>query len=290
MAAAAHPHHADCVSDPALAARCEQYERQVRTTRFVEAAAAKGRFAGRAKLEKAARWDDLALAKLRARLGIAEDGELEAAREAVVQRNLAGYYNTSRGTPQGDATALMLAGMPHQARVHWALKRPSDHFARIVASDELSARDAVRARRAAARDAAGVDVLAERAPGHAERVIVKRVVGRVAAAKQFRKATHGHARRVTVVERGREDATSDVSHVSPRDAGLPNAYAKVGFSVAQSTHHFFASAAILSAEVKALNARSEQALYLTPTLRVVQGRGTSLTIEHRGVRGGWSAR
>lgn len=84
---------------------------------------------------------------------------------------------------------------------------------------------------------------------------------------KFRTATHGHACTVSVVEPGAEDVTCSTSAVSPSTVNLPAAY---GYPALVSKHHW---------QLSRLPTVKDGALYLSPTRRVVQGRGTRLNVE-----------
>lgn len=109
------------------------------------------------------------------------------------------------------------------------------------------------------------------------------------ASAGFRGAAHAHEVHTSVVPRGQETARSSNGSTSSSAAGMSRAYCRKQWSVTTSSHVLAASAAILDADVVALNAAEPAGmLYLRTDLRVVQSRGTSLRLEHFGaVRGGW---
>jgi hypothetical protein len=251
-----------------------------RHVRYQAALLAKGRFVGRAVLEHSARSCDLALAKLRLRLGFAgAEEEIAGAEEAIVQDKL--QHHGEKGQK--------LAVMPRRERLVWAHKHYGSESALmdIVAGPELAARDKKHANRVSARKG---DVLASRKPRHAERVIVKRRAKQLVTSAMFSTATHGHTLTFEIVEPGAERAVSSTEKVRPSAVGLPNAYARKAFWVTLSQHDFEMSAEILSASVKVLNdAAPCGILYLRADLRVRQGRGTALVMERLGPKGGWAS-
>lgn len=109
------------------------------------------------------------------------------------------------------------------------------------------------------------------------------------ASAGFRGAAHAHEVHTFVVPRGQETARSTSGSTSSSATGMSRAYCRRQWSVATSSHMLSASAAILDADVVALNAAEPAGvLYLRTDLRVVQSRGTSLRLERFGaVRGGW---
>jgi hypothetical protein len=284
-----------------------------RESRYQAALLAKGRFVGRADLERAAgalpnghplyvARADVALADLRRRVGLTtDDGEVVAAARILSDLDLAGHRR--------NAPALVddLLSLPHDrrwARVMRALpdsKLPyrysadldalytaAEQVAILVDPAAYARRKGLRASRKVAREG---DALATRRPEHAVRVIAKRRLRELIGA--FRTSTHGAETHVSSVEPGEEGAKSSTESVAPRDVGLSNAYSRVAYSVTTSSHEWRVSRAILSAEVRALNdAAPRGVVYLRVDLRVRQGRGTSLVVEHRVVgasgRGSWS--
>jgi len=143
----------------------------------------------------------------------------------------------------------------------------------------LRTRDRIRAERAAARDK-GVDQLADRTPGNAVRRAVTKAVRAAIREADLRTARHSHDTTIEIVEPGSEGATSISDQARPSSVGLSNAYAKKGFWVATSEHTFRVSRDFLATPCES---RAETGvLYLSPTCRVRQGRGTSLVVERLG--------
>jgi hypothetical protein len=90
---------------------------------------------------------------------------------------------------------------------------------------------------------------------------------------------------VDVVEPGCEDAYSSTNKCRPYEVGLPNSYARKAYWVLTSEHRIYASREILRPEVQALTEPGY--LYLSPTVRVRNGRGTALVVERRTEKGYW---
>jgi len=198
------------------------------------------RFAGRAQLRREAERDSLALAELQHRLGMIDYGQFCAAELAELRA--------------AATNGPVICG----------------HAVRRLAE--------IRAARASAR--AGGCPLASRKPGHARDTIIHRRATEVIDAAGFREATHSHDTTIDVVAEGREGAASGTNSLRPSAVGLPNAYTKKGYWITASSHTWHVSAAILSPEVRALNAAAPAGVvYLSTSVRVRQGRGTSLTVE-----------
>jgi hypothetical protein len=118
---------------------------------------------------------------------------------------------------------------------------------------------------------------ADRKPGHVQSVIVDRRFREALAAAGIRATTHGHEDVFVSVPVGAEGAISETSTIWPNQLGLPNSYK---YPVTCSTHTWLISPAVLRPEVRALNARCPSGIvYLSATVRVRQGRGTSLVVE-----------
>ncbi len=212
-----------------------------KTERLAACDLVRKRFSGRAQLRRDAECDPLALAKLEAALGIATEAEY---RRVLLAECRAIVEST---TPWGHSPT---------ARVHLEM---------------------LRAERAARRTA---DPLARRRPGYARRKIARRRADEAIAAARFRKATHGHETTIRVVDEGHEGASSGTVTDWPDQLGVRVAKS-YRYRVTQSEHTWYVSAAILAPEVRALNdAAPRGVVYLSTTVRVRQGRGTSLTVEH----------
>lgn len=191
----------------------------------------------------------------------------------------------------GDETAVRAMALPtQQARVHAALRGELSHAAaQAVAKDELAAQARLRERRALLRKPTP-SCLAERItyrqPGNALARCTRKAFFDALKAASFATAKHSHQTNYYRAKIGAERAASSADTIGARDAGLPNAYAKKGYSVASSTHTFEVSPAILRV---ARHARAKKGmLYLSPTLRVRQGRGTSLRTERLNEQGKWA--
>lgn len=102
----------------------------------------------------------------------------------------------------------------------------------------------------------------------------------------FRTATHDHKTTISVVQPGEEGVRTESGHTKP--TWMSSAYQKKAFKVATSRHHWKVSTRIGRVRKK----WDGKYLWLTPTLRVRQGRGTSLVVERHhddpgGYRHGW---
>lgn len=268
-----------------------------RSARLGGCALVRTRFAGRAALERAARrGNEVALLRLEQRLGlITEEQRRERllARELAVPRHTCGGYTDACPTCRALRFALatprerewMARARVARAAREWRLNADFERaWLGPLATGEIES--LVQARQKARTV---TDPLARRKPRHAERTLIERRAEEYYSDARFRGATHGHEADFAAVEPGREYASSKTDHVRPHEVGLPNAYARRGYWVAQSRHEIGASAQILSAEVRELNKSAPRGvMYLSPTLRIVQGRGTSLALQQRGPKGGWS--
>jgi len=264
--------------------------------RWQRACSARGRFAGRAELERKARGDVVALAKLELRLGLADEAAVEAARQDSVTGRLVALA-TAHYTPldeRNEALGYLWAGpsrREHVAAVRYA--SATNEYAKRVASlvsyGACAAIEGKRTNRRHRRSTRAGDPLFARTSGYAAQQIAERRLRDLLERAGYREATHSHETRIASVARGEENVRSDTGSARPRDVGLPNAYAKRGYFVTTSLHVWFVSPAILSPEVRALQALAPHAtIYFRVDLRIVQGRGTSLTLQRRGERGGWS--
>lgn len=254
-----------------------------RQIRLAACALVRRRFSGRAELERSAtREDDVALARLELALGLGTEAAVEEAERARGERRaiescpeLASWIASTSRTER--VRAAMRGSIPLRTLDAWAIETHADRLARVarfLAPVEMAVRDQ-RAKRART-----VDPLAERRPDHMRRAWAALVARNVIDAANFRVATHGHADAVVLVEVGREGASSSTDRVRPSAAGLSNAYAKKAYFVAQSEHRWSVSTAILAPEVRALNAAAPAGeVWLSTTVRVRQGRGTSLVCE-----------
>lgn len=265
--------------------------------RLVACALVRTRFAGRAKLEREATCDLVALAQLEVRLGLATAVDVEAARneQATLDLRATIVVQSSRGEVHhrdaAEAFGYLLAGDDYAARTRMAVRRYATrvetYVSRRVARAACATVDALRANRAKLRTV--VDPLAKRQPRAVEWIITARRAKELVAAAGFREATHRHSTTVQVCDRGSESASSSTDRARPADVGLGKSYQNAAFWVTTSSHTWHVSAAILSPEVRALNASAPRGVvYLRPDLRVVQGRGTALKVERRGPKGGWS--
>ena len=101
--------------------------------------------------------------------------------------------------------------------------------------------------------------------------------GYPALVSRFRTAMHSHENVVKYVEPGRAGAISISESIWASQAGLPRAYSQKGYRVAISKHVWSISPEIL--KVPAARRWDGKHLWLTPNLRVRQGRGTALVSE-----------
>lgn len=257
------------------------------TERLASCALIRTRFAGRAELERSAMRSRVSLAKLEVRLGLAtEDAILVARREraTILVTRLTGIYR--------EAVGVLLVGEDYETREaqasrEYALARSAARVAVAQATAPWLC-DQIDVKRTARKAlAAATDPIAARQPGHIIRVIALRRAREQVARCSFRTATHGHSEYFVRVVRGQEGASSDTVTDWPNRLGVSVA-ASYKYRVTQSTHTWRVSPASLDPEVRALNDSTHKAVYLSYDVRVVQGRGTSLTVQRRGSKGGWA--
>lgn len=213
-------------------------------------------------------------------------GRAHALRRAEAFLN---YYDAVRDRDVAWEYAWMLSLSPAERLrmvLTWGPETP-----RLIRDSFLVPGAILHLRRARAECRAG-DLLRDRLPGHAiaraaARLAREGLTQRICAANpvlaamdaalacaRFRETLHGSDTTIRLVPPGAEGAVSTTTTVNPRDVGLPNAYARKGFHVTTSQHVWAVSRAILDAPPA-----SAGLLYLTPTLRVRQGRGTALVVE-----------
>jgi hypothetical protein len=235
------------------------------------------RFRGRAELERRAAVSDVDLAELEVRLGLADEARLDEARLARAVR---------RWGSSEEMIGYLLCPTDHRARRAMAARRYATsaetertwervEIARALAPDECLEVDARRAERARRRKLR--DELAARKPRHAERVVIERRAREAYSRARLRGATHGHTVVLGVVDVGCEGAYSSTDRCRPSEVGLPSSYAQKAYWVTTSEHRICASREILRPEVQALTEPGY--LYLSPTVRVRNGRGTALVVE-----------
>lgn len=255
-----------------------------RAARLAACSLVRTRFVGRAQLEREARASWVAIVRLEHRLGLATDADLEEAERLDGEEQYRRRYSSPGGERQETDRVLSL---PRSERIRQAMTGELDRARASVwfpaqpsCAPMLAPIEYRRRQERAQRAAEHVDPLATRSPGHARRTIAVRRAEEIVCAARFRTATHGHERSFSAVEPGHETAKSLTDSVRPSSVGLPNAYAKKGFFVITSEHRWSVSVAILSPEVRALNAAApEGVVWLSTTCRVRQGRGTSLVCE-----------
>lgn len=156
-------------------------------------------------------------------------------------------------------------------------------YRREIVEDQV--RDALRAlpgfkvrERRYAESMEGLDYLAARSPGNVRTRVLHQAARELA--RTFHGARHGHQIATRIVAPGDERAESTTTSMDPKAAGLPNAYAKKGFAVVFSRHTFCVSTALFSIP-RAARRDAQGRVYLSPTVRVKQGRGTSLVTERK---------
>jgi hypothetical protein len=185
----------------------------------------------------------------------------------------------------GSDSALNALEMSSADRERAAL---SGQLSAVVISEldlpSVAAANTLQATRRAAR--ASVDPLADRQPGSVRRRAALLAIRAAIRAARFRVATHGHSTKITYSNTGSPTVTTRTDHISPYQAGLPNAYASKGFYVLQSEHIWQITPEIL--KVPANRRAAPGTLYLSPTRRIRQSRGTDLRLETKsGQKGGW---
>lgn len=181
---------------------------------------------------------------------------------------------------RGRAALLRLASAGSDSALN-ALEMSSADRERAAS---VAAANTLQATRRAAR--ASVDPLADRQPGSVRRRAALLAIRAAIRAARFRVATHGHSTKITYSNTGSPTVTTRTDHISPYQAGLPNAYASKGFYVLQSEHIWQITPEIL--KVPANRRAAPGTLYLSPTRRIRQSRGTDLRLETKsGQKGGW---
>jgi hypothetical protein len=249
------------------------------TERLVACSLVRTRFRGRAELERAAKRDPIALARLEVRLGLAPESAIRDAEDEEIEHHL------RECVAIGLSHAARLLALSRRERRGWAAR---DRLARgyPVLREIWERAEELRQER---RERRSGDELARRRPGNVARRVAVRRAEELYLFARFRGATHGHEWGVQVVERGEEGASSSTDQVHPQEVGLPAAYARKGYWVTQSEHTIRVSTEILCLDREWLRDQAGQGLlYLRHDLRVVQGRGTALRVERLGPRGGWS--
>jgi len=121
------------------------------------------------------------------------------------------------------------------------------------------------------------DVLAERPQGNVLKRATLLAFRRALDEAGFRTAAHVHETIIHFVPAGEEGAKSTSRDVWASEAGLPAAYQRKAYRVVASKHVWSVSPEIL--KVPAGRRWDWKYLWLTPSLRVRQGRGTSLVEE-----------
>lgn len=129
----------------------------------------------------------------------------------------------------------------------------------------------------AKRDKKPIDLLSKRKTNNVKRRALLRAFKNALYTASFRTATHSHKTTIDIVEPGNEYAESVIGSVHPSKVGLPNAYCRVGFRVSTS-HHIFSISVNLFCALKEKHV-SKGIIYLSQTVRVRQGRGSSLVCE-----------
>jgi len=173
----------------------------------------------------------------------------------------------------GDETALAALQMTAQDRERAALRgQLTPPVVQALQLESVRRQAEVRAARA---QRPNYDRISERTPGGAEKRLRKVAFERALAVARFRSSTHGAETKIKLVGRGQEGATSTTTKTSPQKVGLPNAYSRKAFFVVCSSHEFRVSAAFWSVADRV----EPGVVWLTPELRVRQGRGTSLVVE-----------
>jgi hypothetical protein len=123
----------------------------------------------------------------------------------------------------------------------------------------------------------GRDVLAARPEGNVIRRATLIAFRRALREAGFRTATHSHQEDVKFVSPGSASVSSKSDSIWASQAGLSGAYQKRAYRVATSEHVWRVSPEIL--KVPAARRWDGKHLWLTPNLRVRQGRGTTLVSE-----------
>ncbi len=244
--------------------------------RLAACEAAKGRFAGRADLTRAAQLGNIALTRLEVALGLAAPSDVVAAEFDAATRRLRSFPATYRHTLLDELVAASPARRPVIAARGYAAADSESNFGReaqiIARTADLracAAIDVVRARRIAARPPAA------RLVSNSTERYLRREINRLTSG--LRTAAHSHSSTTSVVARGLERAESSADTISASAAGMSNAYQRQAYRVASSDHRWFVSLDLLAVPRKERAAGGR--IYLSPTVRVRQGRGTTLVTE-----------
>jgi hypothetical protein len=253
-----------------------------RQIRLAACSLVRTRFLGRADLERQAASDIVALARLEVRLGLADESALLEAERAKAQTYLEHNADWSR-------VARTLLALPVPAREVEAARRyatatksefgrTDSDVCRHAAPRACAEIDSKRAARNAAREI--VDPIAQRPSHYAARRSARKHLQALLKGSGFRTATHDHKTVINGAASGEERAVSESETEWASEAGMSNAYCKKAYRVAYSRHTWFVSTAILSPAVRELNADAPRGVvYLSETVRVRNGRGTSLVTE-----------
>lgn len=253
------------------AAEREERAQADRVRRIATCEAITRRFAGRADLTRAALHDPVALAELEARLGISTAAAVITAKYDAATEALRTLH--PRAASRDRLIAASLAGRGTLAsRYYGALgELDSSEIAlyRRAASETCQAIDDLRARRRANRPS-----IAPLSSPAVERYLREQLAK---VSSGLRTARHDHTDDVAVVTVGSERATSDTGTEWASEAGMSKAYQRAAYRVAYSRHTWRISVALLSVpqDRRIVNGK----IYLSPTCRVRQGRGTALVIE-----------
>jgi len=121
----------------------------------------------------------------------------------------------------------------------------------------------------------GRDALAVRPEGNVLRRATLIAFRRAFKSAGFRTATHSHQEDIKFVSPGSASVGSESGSIWASEAGLSKSY--TGYRVATSKHVWRVSPEIL--KVPAARRWDGKHLWLTPNLRVRQGRGTALVVE-----------
>lgn len=197
---------------------------------------------------------------------------------ALTAPRFRGRTEILRRAQDGDEVAIRALEMtPRQREIAALHGELGPEIIRVLKLDSVAERDRLRNQRRARRHCS--DPIATRKPGNVAARAIRRAFVAALNEANFREATHSHDTSIDVVARGAEGARSESGTAHPRDVGLSNAYARQAYSVATSDHIFEVSAAIF--DVPRGERWDGKRLYLSPTCRVRQGRGTSLVCERK---------
>ncbi len=184
-----------------------------------------------------------------------------------------------------DTTALLALTMtPRQREIAALRQQLSGPVIAALRLPSIVAQAELRADRKAKRGAAKADALAARLPGNVPARALRAAFHAALRTASFRECTNGHETTLHLVDVGHEGAEGGADRVSARSAGMSHAYCRKAYTVSVSEHTFKVSRAFWA--IPKAERAAHGLLYLSPELRVKQGRGAALVVQ-RAPKGAW---